>query len=311
MGPARKKSASTSRSFLDQDKYTAELSSGQLVIGITILLVFGLACFLLGVLVGKFEPVERTTFALETPEDSPASGKTPIVRDAAPGKKDTSKTGLLPAPTPPAKAGSGSSRERRPEIAKAKPSQEGKQVTPRDVNELSKPSSAAASGIPTIKPKIPKPVRFPETPPAARVSTGGPTVDSPDTSPKPTTPKAEQKSPSPSPTKPIVEAKAKRPDPPKKIDPPNDIQVAATPKTETQEDYWTVQLVSLSKKENGPKELLRAQSKSPYKVTLVDEGKRVTILAGRFDTRQEAEKARQDIRKKFPEFADCFLKQVQ
>ncbi len=44
------------KSVLDQDRYTAELSTGQLVIGVCILLMFGLGCFLLGVLIGKFDP---------------------------------------------------------------------------------------------------------------------------------------------------------------------------------------------------------------------------------------------------------------
>ncbi len=44
------------KSVLDQERYTAELSTGQLVIGVCILLMFGLGCFLLGVLIGKFDP---------------------------------------------------------------------------------------------------------------------------------------------------------------------------------------------------------------------------------------------------------------
>jgi len=48
------------KSVLDQDRYTAELSTGQLVIGVCILLMFGLGCFLLGVLIGKFDPTLRS-----------------------------------------------------------------------------------------------------------------------------------------------------------------------------------------------------------------------------------------------------------
>src|SRR5262245_41785944 len=48
------------KSVLDQEnRYTAELSTGQLVIGVCILLMFGLGCFLLGVLIGKFDPTLR------------------------------------------------------------------------------------------------------------------------------------------------------------------------------------------------------------------------------------------------------------
>lgn len=49
---SRKPRASTAK-----NQYSTELTSGQLVMGLTILMVFGLACFLLGVLIGK---VDRT-----------------------------------------------------------------------------------------------------------------------------------------------------------------------------------------------------------------------------------------------------------
>ncbi len=51
------------RSPLDRERYTAELSTTQLVIGVCILLMFGLGCFLLGVLIGKFDPSLRDQMA--------------------------------------------------------------------------------------------------------------------------------------------------------------------------------------------------------------------------------------------------------
>ena len=57
---AKAKTPARSRSSFSQEKYTAELSPGQLVIGMAILLVFGLACFLLGVIIGKFDPTIQT-----------------------------------------------------------------------------------------------------------------------------------------------------------------------------------------------------------------------------------------------------------
>ena len=47
------------RSSTQKNQYSAELTSGQLVMGITILMIFGLACFLLGVLIGKVDPSMR------------------------------------------------------------------------------------------------------------------------------------------------------------------------------------------------------------------------------------------------------------
>jgi len=51
-----KTSTRKSNPLSDKDRYTAELSTGQLVIGVCILLMFGLACFLMGVVIGKFDP---------------------------------------------------------------------------------------------------------------------------------------------------------------------------------------------------------------------------------------------------------------
>ncbi|PCJ51296.1 MAG: hypothetical protein COA73_17835 [Candidatus Hydrogenedentota bacterium] len=59
MATTKRKTKSATR----QEKYTAELSSGQLVIGVGILLSFGLACFLFGVLIGKVDPTLQQTVA--------------------------------------------------------------------------------------------------------------------------------------------------------------------------------------------------------------------------------------------------------
>ncbi len=53
----RKKASRKNKTLLEKEKYTAELSSRQLVIGVCILIAFGLACFMLGVIVGRFDPV--------------------------------------------------------------------------------------------------------------------------------------------------------------------------------------------------------------------------------------------------------------
>lgn len=68
------------RSVLDQDRYTAELSTGQLVIGVCILLMFGLGCFLLGVLIGKFDPTLKP--GLTTTASSPGDTAPPEVKVA-------------------------------------------------------------------------------------------------------------------------------------------------------------------------------------------------------------------------------------
>jgi hypothetical protein len=71
------------KSVLDQDRYTAELSTGQLVIGVCILLMFGLGCFLLGVLIGKFDPTLENGIARTETSDQP-KGRAPEVKIAEP-----------------------------------------------------------------------------------------------------------------------------------------------------------------------------------------------------------------------------------
>jgi len=74
MAASKRKTKAATRN----DKYTAELSSGQLVIGVGILLVFGLACFLLGVLIGKFDP---------TLQQEMANSREPDIRTTQPSEK--------------------------------------------------------------------------------------------------------------------------------------------------------------------------------------------------------------------------------
>ena len=61
--PTTSKKKPRSKSFFQREKYTAELSSGQLVVGISILILFGLTCFLLGILLGRSEYARTVEYA--------------------------------------------------------------------------------------------------------------------------------------------------------------------------------------------------------------------------------------------------------
>ena len=61
--PTTSKKKPKSKPFFRQEKFTAELSSGQLVVGISILILFGLTCFLLGILLGRSEYARTPEFA--------------------------------------------------------------------------------------------------------------------------------------------------------------------------------------------------------------------------------------------------------
>lgn len=61
-----KTSTRKSKTTSNHDRYTAELSTGQLVIGMSILLLICLASFLMGVVVGKFDPSLNPEIALDS-----------------------------------------------------------------------------------------------------------------------------------------------------------------------------------------------------------------------------------------------------
>jgi cell division septation protein DedD len=90
------------KSVLDQDRYTAELSTGQLVIGVCILLMFGLGCFLLGVLIGKFDPTLKNEIARSEPSDQPKGGAPevkiaePVVSRSSPSASAATAEPVLP-----------------------------------------------------------------------------------------------------------------------------------------------------------------------------------------------------------------------
>ena len=86
---AAPKKSRKSRTSAPKNQYSTELTSGQLVMGLAILMVFGLACFLLGVLIGKFDPTisKPVKFA----QQPPAEQSTPLANN------DVNK----PTPTPP------------------------------------------------------------------------------------------------------------------------------------------------------------------------------------------------------------------
>lgn len=101
--PRSKASPRRGRSPLGQEKYTAELSSGQLVIGVVILLMFGLACFLLGVLIGKFDPSLQPRVAQQasSPDNAEAADANRMAA-ANPPQRTTDRTPPARRDVPPA-----------------------------------------------------------------------------------------------------------------------------------------------------------------------------------------------------------------
>jgi hypothetical protein len=72
-----------SRSTRNGDKLTAEFTSGQLVIGIVCALFFCVACFMLGILVGKLDPSLQPGETALTAANSPTPSATAVTPPAA------------------------------------------------------------------------------------------------------------------------------------------------------------------------------------------------------------------------------------
>lgn len=172
------------RGAAQKNQYSAELTSGQLVMGITILMVFGLACFLLGVLIGKVDPSIRpnTNIVAQQPDstsddsardnrrdddddDSPRksfeekSVEVKTVKANPPAEKPAEKKEVKPAPTAPATAPIESS-----DLPPSPPIQK----------ETPKPSPAPAKTEPKVEVKTVKankPAPAPASPPTPAKST--------------------------------------------------------------------------------------------------------------------------------------------
>jgi hypothetical protein len=166
---AKAKSTARSRSSFSQEKYTAELSPGQLVIGVAILLVFGLACFLLGILIGKFDPSLQTA---ENVQSSPTTQtKMAVVEQPAPKetpppvKMETRKEPK--ADPPPAAKTTTQVAKTNPSSAlpQAKPVIEKKPPTekPKPPVEKPKPPIVKTETKPVVKPPEKAPIPAPIT----------------------------------------------------------------------------------------------------------------------------------------------------
>lgn len=274
--PAAKKPRKSAKGS-GSSQYSAELSPSQLVLGIAILLIFGLACFLFGVLVGKFDPSlndrvvrvpesEQLASNLSTPTSTPNnSSESP---DAT-AKSDS------PTPAPTSKP-----IEEKTIVVKSEPTKnptkptkpatsipQSADVTTTDLppNEPSKPSAEAAA--PPETPEIEKPtadekkVEVPAGTPAANAE--------------------------------IVTAKVEKP---KVSEPVKPVQPAPSG------PIWSVQIAAFKSAANAETEKARLEKTIPYKVETYTPASSVwtKVLVGRYATRAEADAFRKKLIQSYP-----------
>ncbi len=169
-----KTSTLKSKSRADHDRYTAELSAGQLVIGMSILLMICLASFLMGVVVGKFDPSLNPEAALESPPIQEVVAVAPSAdtqavtpeRDATPARKPPPEL-RTPRTTEKVRAAGGEekSKPEEPEPAKVEPVKAEPKVKvdkppePVKVAQTDVAEAAAQPGTKSVPPQVTKIVR--------------------------------------------------------------------------------------------------------------------------------------------------------
>lgn len=254
-----------------KSQYSAELSPSQLVLGIAILLVFGLACFLFGVLVGKFDPsLNDRVVRVADSEQTAKLTEEPVVSSPStspPAKASPSKTSTPPVKTetepkksdpPPAKP---EIEEVKMTVTKAPPTEEPAKPSQPSV---SIPESAQVTATDLAPPEPDKPVASVSAEPKP------PTVDVPAGTPV---------------TAEIVTAQATTEAP--SVQEPQE-PVKPAPVTSGK---WSVQLAAFGSKKNAETEKARLEKIMPYKLELYQssDGSLTMVQAGRYATKEEAD----------------------
>lgn len=319
-------------SFLEKDRYTAELTSGQLVFGISILLVFGLTCFLLGILVGRFEPAQMQQVAAapneeeaqvtpartepEPAERTQMARKSVSVESPAQSgvREDQPRRATVATPAPEAKEPESKEPESpreddTMEVATATPAEGPKDLTgPRHV---AFPDSAASANPSPAEPPAPT---TPESPTAdATVAENDPAViiESPLDTPKPETPKepaaetptAEPVQVAASPTKPLEALEPTETPTPEPVPAPTAAGAGA----------FSIQVAAMSKESNAEALKKRFDAELSYgaRIERVPARGLSIVLVGGFDSRSAAESALRDFKAKYPDFADAYIRAEQ
>ena len=284
---------------MDEDKLTAQFSSGQLVIGICVSLFVLLAAFLLGVLVGKYDSSLRNPAAVSAVPGPPAG--TPVAHpsetSSGQGGLQTTPRKVEPVTLPPATVGDVNTSQGR--VTELPPLSS----TPPAAQPAPAQTVSAATPTPPVTPPPPPPPAATPPPETAVAQAAAPpgTSAAPEAAaaapPVPETPPAAVVTPPPPP--PVLEP----------ITPIEPELPAATPPAQG----FGVQVISLSGPDRAAKavECQRKLKDAGFEsvVSQYDDGKKYAVTAVGFKDRASAEAASQQI-KKIKEFKDCFIKKL-
>ena len=305
MTAEKKKSPRKSKAFLDQDKYTAELSSGQLVLGLSALLIYGLACFMLGVVLGKFEPLAPAQVA----QQSGAPGEETQSQSASqPLQRDTIESRVTELDAPPDRSAFDSPRVASIDSGSTESDSSGQTVKADAGRKWDKANEEG--GATSEMPADDRPNHiFSSAPPTPDVeeqsssTQAQPEVEPPDpeehapvTQPKPqveTQPVLEVMEPAVSEDNGSIA-------PPANVDDKPGKESKLADAIDGGKFPFSVQVMALSIRKKAEAEKAKIEAKSNYPVRLgkSSTGRYVLVLVGAFATKSEAELAKKDIREK-------------
>jgi outer membrane biosynthesis protein TonB len=264
--PARK--TGKSKSIFEQNRYSAELSTSQLVTGVCILLMFGLACFLLGVLIGRVDHSNARMAA-----NNPTVDEEPLTDEPV-------KTSYRPADA--------ESNQPPPEL----------RIPPQTAKTETKPPAPEPEKIEEAKARKPEPVSIDNPPAPEAKSEDLPATESAKQEPAPE-PKTEPKSePAPAPGKVAVAT----PEP--KLPTPKQPANVLPKELDT---HYGIQIGFFTNRASADKVKATLESKSSYTVQVITTAgkKGYNVVVGDYADRQTSDRARDDLRKNYG-YKDCF-----
>lgn len=288
------------KSPLSQEKYSAELTSGQLVVGTSVLLLALLVAFMFGVLVGRFQPINggKSMVTAESPGPE-TSGTQPkqVAAERGPVTID------LPRPhdmNRVSSVNSGEGKQTSPRLDALDAAPTG---SPRPDTTGSKPDERATNNDPpawddlAASPKPNDAVSQVEAP-AVNAQTAPASLE-----------EIEPPPPAPNPSAPRDTAQLDHDVSLPAQAPETRAQAAAPPAAV---GNFSVRIAAFGERQNAEraKAALQRSTSGKYPGEIVDSptGRLVYLFAGRYPGRAEAEEARKELRDTY-KYTDCYVEE--
>ena len=304
MTAEQKKSPRKSKTFFDQEKYTAELSSGQLVLGVIVLLVFGLACFMLGIVVGKVEQSDppRLAQSFDAPAPGGASAETDSAQPQPPATEGPGIEFEAPLDPLPNLAASGSSEDASGGSGVSESEPDGRLANDDTAGNWNAANSEGGASGDTPGDDRPNHVSLP-----ALDSTG---TEEPKPSVRPQVTRRNLLAPV-EPPEFEASAAAESSQSAGRSAEESSAGLVVDISTPQGDLSYSVQVMALADRQKAIIEKAKIEARSDYAVRLKDSpsGRLVHVLVGAFATKSAAESAKEDIRKNL-DYTDAYVRKI-